>query len=169
MFAMTEFSSAVRTRRADMGLTQTALAGLSGLSRATINQLENGTLQDLSLTRVARLLGVLGLSVHVTAPRAKSQRPLTPQRSALDLAAATASVSYRTTISEEQLREVFRSKVAPDELRPHLSTLLDEAPMSLLASAVEELHAALGVERTQIWKQMRDLARQFKTSRPLWL
>ena len=169
MFAMTEFSSAVRTRRADMGLTQTALAVLSGLSRATINQLENGTLQDLSLTRVARLLGVLGLSVHVTAPRAKSHRLSAPQRSALDLAAATASVSYRTTISEEQLREVFRSKVAPDELRPHLSTLLDEAPMSLLASAVEELHAELGVERTQIWKQMRDLARQLKTSRPLWL
>ena len=53
MSAITEFSSAVRTRRADMGLTQTALAGLSGLSRATINQLENGTLQDLSLKRVA--------------------------------------------------------------------------------------------------------------------
>ena len=123
----------------------------------------------VTYTVVARLLGVLGLSVHVTAPRAKSQRPPAPQRSALDLAAGTASVSYRTVISAEQLREVFRSKVAPDELRPHLSTLLDEAPMSLLASAVEELHAALGVERTQIWKQMRDLARQFKTSRPLWL
>ena len=78
MFVMTEFSSAVRTRRSDMGLTQTALAGLSGLSRATINQLENGTLQDLSLTRVARLLGVLGLSVHVTAPRAKSHRLSAP-------------------------------------------------------------------------------------------
>jgi len=131
--------------------------------------LENGTLQDLSLTRVARLLGVLGLSVHVTAPRAKSQWPQAPQRSALDLAAGTASVSYQTAIRAEQLREVFRSKVAPDELRPHLLTLLDEAPMSLLASAVEELHAELGVERTQIWKQMRDLARQLKTSRPLWL
>ena len=166
---MTEFSSAVRTRRTDMGLTQTALAGLSGLSRATINQLENGTLQDLSLRRVARLLDVLGLSVQVTAPRAKSHPPRATQRSALDLAAGTASVSYRTAMTAGQLREVFRSKLTPDELRPHLSTLLDEAPVSLLAWAVEELHAALEVERAQIWKQMRDLARQLKTSRPLWL
>ena len=72
MSAILELSAAVRTRRADMGLTQTALAKLSGLSRATVNQVENGTIRDLSLTRAAKLLGSLGLSVTVTAPRPKS-------------------------------------------------------------------------------------------------
>lgn len=34
-----------------MGLSQEALAKLSGLSRSTVNQLENATVKDLSLSR----------------------------------------------------------------------------------------------------------------------
>jgi len=48
-------------------------------------------------------------------------------------------------------------------------TLLEEAPVSLLAAVVEELHEELGVDRTQVWKKMRTLAHQFKSSRELWL
>lgn len=45
MSPLAELSTVVRTRRADMGLTQAALARLSGLSRATVNQLEAASLQ----------------------------------------------------------------------------------------------------------------------------
>jgi DNA-binding XRE family transcriptional regulator len=39
----------VRQRRTDMALTQATLAQLSGLSRAAINQIENGAIRDLRL------------------------------------------------------------------------------------------------------------------------
>lgn len=169
MSAILELGSAVRTRRADMGLTQTNLAKLSGLSRATVNQLENGTIRDLSLTRATKLLSILGLSVTVTAPRPKSHSHPTAKSSALDIAARTASVSYRVSISADQLREVFATGGVPTEFLPHIYTLLEEAPVSLLASIVEELHLVLAVERIQVWKKMRELARRLKSSRDLWL
>jgi len=169
MSATFELSSAVRTRRSDMGLTQTALARLSGLSRATVNQVENATVKDLSLTRAAKLLGVLGLSMTVDAPRPRNRQKKSATNSALELAARTASVSYRVAMSAGQLREVLITQSIPVGLWPHMHTLLEEASVSLLASVVEELHLALGLERTQLWKTMRELARRLKGSRELWL
>lgn len=141
-----------------MGLTQTTLAKLSGLSRATVNQLENGVIKDLSLTRAAKLLGALGLSVTVAAPRPKKLPNSNAKSSALDLAARTAS----------QLHDALTSDAMPARLSPHMYTLLEEAPVSLLASVVEELHGESGLERPQVWKKMRELARQLKSSRELW-
>ena len=43
-----------------MGLSQERLAELAGLSRATINALEAGRLDNLSLTRAERLANTLG-------------------------------------------------------------------------------------------------------------
>lgn len=169
MSAILELSSAVRTRRSDMGLTQTALAKLSGLSRATVNQVENGTIHDLSLTRAAKLLATLGLSVTFTVPRPKNALHTRSKSSALDLAARTASVSYRVSITADQLREVLTTDALPRDLLPHIHTLLEEAPVSLLASVVEELHETLGVERVQVWQRMRALARRLKSGRALWL
>jgi len=169
MTAILELSSAVRTRRSDMGLTQTALSKLCGLSRATINQLENCTIKDLSLTRVATLLGTLGLSVTVSAPRTKSRPNPNTKSSALDIAARTSSVSYRVAIAADQLHEVFTTDNMPAIWSPHVFTLLEEAPVSLLASVVEELHTERGIERSQVWTRMRALARQLKSSRALWL
>lgn len=169
MSAILELSSAVRTRRSDMGLTQAALAKLSGLSRATVNQVENGTLNDLSLTRAAKLLSVLGLSVSVSAPRARKFQNTSAKSSALDLAARTASVSLREPMSSAQLRDVFTTETVPAGLLPHVYSLLEEAPVSLLASLVEQLHQELAIERAQAWIKMRVLARRLKSSRDLWL
>lgn len=151
-----------------MGLTQTALAKLSGLSRATVNQVENGAVKDLSLTRTVKLLGVLGLSVTISAPRSKILRNHSAKSSALDIAARTASVSYKLPMSANQLREVLISDAMPAGLRPHVYTLLEEAPVSLLAGVVEELHLQLGLERTLVWGKMRMLAQRLKSSREVW-
>ena len=167
-----ELSTAVRTRRSDMGLTQLTLAMLSGLSRATVNQLEKGTIKDLSLTRAARLLDVLGLTMAIAAPR---PRPASRDRdrdkaksTALDLAARTASVSYQASISAAQLREALTSGALAPAYQPHVYALLDEAPVSLLASVAEQLHRDAGVERAHVWKQMRALAHRLKSSREIW-
>lgn len=168
MSPLLELSTAVRTRRADMGLTQTALAKLSGLSRATVNQVESATIKDLSLTRVSKLLSVLGLSVTVSAPRPKKHSRSIAKTPALELAARTASVSYRTSIDAVELREALIQGIVPSQFRPHIGTLLEEASVVLLAAVVEQLHVEEGAERTQIWKKMRELAQEIKSARELW-
>lgn len=170
MNALQELAHSVRQRRTDMALTQTALARLSGLSRATINQIENGAIRDLSLTRTARLLDVVGLAVQLSPARARvapAGSQVAP-RSALALAAQTASVSYRQALSAAQVREIFSAgEIEPDFL-PHVFTLLEEAPVSLLARVVEELHAQTGVAHARVWQTMRQLAHQLKSGRALW-
>lgn len=162
MSTLAELSTVVRTRRTDMGLTQAALARLSGLSRATVNQLEAASLQDLSLVRVSRPLGVLGLSVTVSA-----QRPSAGKTPALELAARSASVSYRQPPTAGILRAALLQGQVPPTFQPHVATLQDEATPALLAAVVEQLHAQEGVPRAQVWARMRELARGFKSARDL--
>ncbi|PKO62516.1 MAG: hypothetical protein CVU24_03745 [Betaproteobacteria bacterium HGW-Betaproteobacteria-18] len=169
MSNLQELSQAVRLRRTDMGLTQTVLAKLSGLSRATVNQVEQGSIKDLSLTRASRLLGALGLGMAVEPPRTRKQAARAPAASALSLAAQMANVSFRNGISAEQLQDVICHTSVPMHLMPQVYTFLEEAPVSLLARVVEELHSDCAIERWQIWQNMRDLARSLKSSRALWV
>jgi transcriptional regulator with XRE-family HTH domain len=62
----------IRQARKDRHLTQAALAATLGMSRATISQLEQGTVQDLGIRKVVRLLEYLGLTLLV---RPKGQPP----------------------------------------------------------------------------------------------
>ena len=64
--------SQVRARRSELGLSQDRLAKLGGLSRATINQLEMGTLKDLGVAKLAVVMELVGL--HLSA----SQRATCP-------------------------------------------------------------------------------------------
>ena len=168
MTPILELGFAVRTRRSDMGLTQTSVAALSGLSRATVNQLEKGTVKDLSLARTARLLDVLGLSMTIAPPRTGHRMDRLTKRQALDIAARTASVSYKVPIGAQQLRDVLTTGMLSSDIAPHVYTLLDEAPVSLLASVVEQLHEEERIEHAKAWKQMRVLAHQLKSNREIW-
>ena len=71
------------------------LAKTAGLSRTTISQLESATLVDLGVTKLARLLELMGLAFEAQ-PRA------TPHRGRL-VASPTASVSYRSPLDAGQL------------------------------------------------------------------
>lgn len=168
MPTINELSAAVQVRRAEMGLTQEALAKLSGLSRSTVIEVEKGTIKDLSLNRASRLASVLGLSVHIAPPHSRHVKSNVAKSTALDLASRTASVSYKTSIGAARLAQALTSGTVPSGFLPHMYTLLDEAPTSLLASVVEQLHQDHGLERKQVWKNMRQLAIRLKSSRDIW-
>ena len=62
----------IREARKQAGLTQAALAGRLGMSRATISQLENGVIGDLGIRKLALIADRLGLEVAL-----RPRRPLT--------------------------------------------------------------------------------------------
>jgi transcriptional regulator with XRE-family HTH domain len=170
MSTLHEIGSAVRMRRSEMGLTQDALARISGLSRSTINAVEKQTIGNLSIEKAERLLESIGLSMSVTPATARrpdlSKAP--PGRTALERAALTASVSYRRELSAKELEGALLTGEAPEAIRPQLQTLLDEAPMSLLAKVVDELHSRTGIQPAHLWRQMRHLARELQCFRAVW-
>lgn len=65
----------VQARKAKQ-LTQVQLAQLAGLSRTTIAALENARTSDIGLSRLIRIVGVLGLELVI--------RPATQQRPTLE-------------------------------------------------------------------------------------
>lgn len=89
------------------------------------------------------------------------------RRPALVVAAQSASTSYRTDLPPEVLGEALRTGTMPAGFEPHIGTLLDEAPMSMLAKAVEQIHADAGMPQDQVWSNMRSLARAVQLTREL--
>lgn len=167
MYASYELSQAVRARRLEIGLSQKSLAKLAGLSRTTISQVESGTLKDLSLTRTAALLQAIGLGLVITSAHPGRQVAAGGSKP-LELAARTASTSYASALKPEVLGQALASGVVEPAFVPHVATLLEEAPVSLLAKVVEQVHADSGLPRETVWAHMRQLAMTFKIVRALW-
>ncbi len=55
----------IRRERKRRKLTQASLAELLGMSRTTIGQIENGSVQDIGVRKIIRILEVLGLELRV--------------------------------------------------------------------------------------------------------
>ena len=63
----------IAERRKALKLSQAALARKAGVSRATLDALENGRAGELGFSKIARLLAALGLELKLQA--ATSHRP----------------------------------------------------------------------------------------------
>jgi len=155
-----EIGKLVRERRDTLGLSQDRLAKMAGLSRATINQLESGTLVDLGVTKLARLLELVGLTFDAQ-PRA------TPHRGLL-MASRTASVSYKSQLDAGQLSKALATGEVPPSLLPHVATFLDEAPLPLVVSAVEEAAKRSRVPPKRIWQHVVRWASEVHSPRRVW-
>lgn len=72
MLQLPELGEQIAARRKERKLTQTAVARSAGVSRATLEALENGRLGELGHAKLSRILAVLGLEFAL---REASPRP----------------------------------------------------------------------------------------------
>ena len=158
--------STVLQRRGELGLSQAALARMAGLSRATVNALERGTVVDLSVGRLGRLLQVLGARLQL-APRA-AHKGAAADRSALQTAAQSASVSYRNAMSATALAAALVSGEIPPAYLAHISTLIDESPLPVVVAAVEAAANQGRVPPARVWRHLGAWARELKSPRGEW-
>lgn len=73
MLALSVLGSEIAQRRKDARLTQLELARKAGISRATLDALENGRSGELGFSKISKILAVLGLELRVQ--DAKAKRP----------------------------------------------------------------------------------------------
>ena len=157
-----EIGSAVRRRRKEIGLSQGDVAQLAELSRATINALEGGKLKDLGSGRIERLANELGFAVGVVGVRRSMDDSST-------LAAARlASVPYASEMPAGVLESSLRTGTIPPGYIAHMRTLLDEAPVAVLADVADQLFREHGDAKDETWARMRLLANVLKCERALW-
>jgi transcriptional regulator with XRE-family HTH domain len=62
---LTEIGETIRTYRKERRITQHQLAQALGMSRTTIGQIENGTVQDIGIRKLIRILEFLRLELRV--------------------------------------------------------------------------------------------------------
>ena len=73
MLELASIGDRIAEHRKTLKLSQTALARKAGISRATLDALENGRAGELGFTKVTKLLAALGLELKLQA--ASSHRP----------------------------------------------------------------------------------------------
>ena len=155
-----EIGALVQSRREQLALTQIQLARSSGLSCATVNQLEGGTLKELGVTKLLVLFDLLGLDMIAGQPK--------QLRHALQIASQSASVSYKTVMQPKELQTALVSGVVPVSLIAHIATFLDEAPLALLVAAVQEAAQRGRVSMNLIWRHLEQWATEFQSPRSVW-
>jgi transcriptional regulator with XRE-family HTH domain len=157
---LADIGQLVHVRRTGLGLTQDQLAKMSGLSRATINQLERGSLVDLGASKLMALLEMLGFYLDAGACKG--------HHDALQSVSQSASVSYKTQMDPASLATALVDGALPKELTPHIATLLDEAPMSLIVAALEEVANSSSTSPKLLWKHVFHWARDLQSPRGVW-
>lgn len=150
----------VKQRRQILGLSQARLARMSGLSRATINQLETGAIVDLGAAKLIAMLDLLGLTLDA------AERP--QRDNALALASRTASVSYKEVLTPEALTDALVGGQLPASITAHVATLLDEAPLPLIVGAVDEVARHTHCPAKTLWKHLLQWAHDLQSPRTVW-
>jgi transcriptional regulator with XRE-family HTH domain len=147
-----ELGAAVRSARVARGITQAALALDAGLSRATLNRLENGVFPDLGLRKVQTLLEKLGMEISVKPARRERSMDF------VSMACTTASVSFRQELTPDELVHALLSGKAPAAREAHFIALLEEAPVPLLKGLVAQVGA--WVKPGKVSRNLEKIAKQ---------
>ena len=157
MLYFAAFGQMVREARLARHLTQRELALRAGLSRMTLNQLENGLVPDLGIRKVGAVLDVLELELLVQPVGSGSQTT-----DFLAMASTSVGVSLKEGLHPEELEQALLSGKVPPGKRAHLITLLEEAPVWLLEGLVRQVGSWTKPGKVQ--RNLRKLAEQLGIS-----
>lgn len=158
-----ELGQAIRNARKAQNLTQAKLAATAGLSRETLNLLESGLVRDLGIRKVLAVLEALGLALSVE-PNGRPRKP-----DYLRMACASANVSFKTSLTEDELAHAIVTGKVPKEKAAHLRVLFDEAPLKMLKGLAEE--ASNWANPGKLQRNLEQLANKSGASRKIgeWL
>lgn len=157
---LADIGQLVQARRLALGLSQARLATMSGLSRATINQLENGALVDLGAAKLIALLDLVGINLDAGTGKG--------HKHALQSVSQSASVSYKTVLEPAELAAALVNGTLPKGITPQVATLLDETPLSLIVAAVEEVASKSRTSPKLLWKHVFHWAKDLQSPRGVW-
>ncbi len=90
-------------------------------------------IKDLGIRKVQALLDELGLVLLIDS----TPQPKPPDF--LRLASTAASVSFKTQLTEHDLLRALLTGKVPAELRPHLRTMLEESPRSVITGLTQQV------------------------------
>ena len=148
-----ELGAEIRKARSARGLTQKQVAAAAGLSRNTLNRLENGLFPDLGVKKAQAILEKLGMELVVKPAAAPARKP-----DFIGMASKSAGVSFRKQLTPEELAHALLAGKATPGKEAHFIVLLEEMPATLLMGLVEQ--AGAWVTEAKIRKNLKKIAAQ---------
>ncbi len=158
-----ELGHQIRQARLARRLTQARLAAEAGLSRTTLNQLENGLFPDLGVKKVQAILDHLGLTLSLQEAGGERAQDF------LQMATTTANVSFKSVLTEDELVRMLLTGKVPPSRRPHFRVLLEEASPAMMKGLIRE--TARWTKSGRVEKNLAKIARELGSTRKIedWL
>jgi transcriptional regulator with XRE-family HTH domain len=154
--------SVIRAYRKASGVSQKDLAGMVGISRATLNYLESGRDIEIGAGKLLSLLELLGIPFGV---------PPGVDREHDDavLEGAAKAASGKVKLPRKAVVEALATGRVPDGTDGPLAALLEDTPEPAILAIVRAVSAGSGQTPKAVWKNGRTLAKAVGCSRRVWL
>ncbi len=156
-----DVGSVIRAYRKASGVSQKDLAGMVGISRATLNYLESGRDIEIGAGKLLALLDLL--AVPFSMPTGIDRRK---DDAVLEVAARAAAGKK---LPRSVVVEALATGRAPAGSEPALRSLLDDTPEPAILAIVRAVAAGSGQLPKAVWKNGRLLAKAVGSTRAVWL
>jgi transcriptional regulator with XRE-family HTH domain len=157
-----EIGNEIRRSRVALGLTQAQLATAVQITRTTLNQLENGVVKDLGIRKVQALLEHLNLSLRI------DQSPPPKPANFLKMASTSASVSFKTPLTERDLLTALLTGKVPPGKNSQVRAVL-ESPRQMIRGLIQEVSRASAPGKVERNVEKLATAVGVSTSAQKWL
>jgi transcriptional regulator with XRE-family HTH domain len=154
--------SVIRAYRKASGVSQKDLAGMVGISRATLNYLESGRDIEVGAGKLLALLELLGIPFGLPAGVDREH-----DDEVLERAATAAAGSGR--LPRKLVVEALATGRAPDGSSAEIRRLLEDTSAATAMAIVRAVAAGTGQSPKTVWKHGRSLAKSVDCSRGIWL
>jgi transcriptional regulator with XRE-family HTH domain len=153
--------SVIRAYRKASGVSQKDLAGMVGISRATLNYLESGRDIEIGAGKLLALLDLLAVPFSV---------PSGIDREHDDevLESAARAVAGKR-LPRKVVVEALATGRAPQGSEPALRSLLDDTAEPEILAIVRAVAAGSGQQPKAVWKNGRAVAKAVGSTRRVWL
>lgn len=150
----------IRIARRAAGLSQKDLARMAGISRATLNYLENEPDTDMGAIKLLHILDVLGIEIGL--------QHAGPDRDEAVVDAVLRTIPKRERVSPGVLREALITGRPPVAGHQALVRFLEIAPVPALIAAVRLAAVDGAVSPKTAWKHAAALAQAGGSTRAEW-
>jgi transcriptional regulator with XRE-family HTH domain len=157
-----DFGQTMREARLSAGLTQSQIAAAIGVSRATINYIENGK-QDVSFATILAICEVLGLQINATI------RPNRPNHSALNWVVSSANTSYRNELTITKLVDALTTGAIEEEFYPQLAYIINEVSQPRQIQMIKEIAVRRHLTTKQVLTHFKFFAKKLGYPSSGWL
>ena len=153
----------IKKLRLASGLSQSELAVLSSISRATLNYLESGKLSELGSSKLFHLMDVLG--VH---PNLFPEDLNADEANIIAKAVKSSNVSYRKGLTTNMLEDALSSGKIPHGFEGNMLYFIDEFPEPMVIETIRAVAAKKNIRPRKVWLNTLSLAKQVQSPRKLW-